>query len=73
MRGEWDKWVLSEGLMVQKGKFSAGTFILVRILNRVDFPTLGSPVEQQSQLILLGCKQGVGIIDDFTAYPQCRI
>lgn len=34
---------LSAGLMVQKGKFSAGTFILVRMLKRVDLPTFGRP------------------------------
>jgi hypothetical protein len=29
--------------MVQKGKFSAGMPIFVRVLNSVLFPTLGSP------------------------------
>ena len=33
------------GSMVQKGKFSAGMPILVRTLNRVDLPTLGSPTK----------------------------
>lgn len=31
------------GSMVQKGKFSAGMPILVRVLNRVLLPTLGRP------------------------------
>ena len=32
------------GSMVQKGKFSAGIWDFVRALNRVDFPTFGSPM-----------------------------
>jgi len=33
----------SLGSMVQKGKFIAGMHSFVRVLNKVDFPTLGSP------------------------------
>ena len=33
----------TDGSIVQKGKFSAGTERLVSALNSVDFPTLGNP------------------------------
>jgi len=37
------RYLFSLGLMVQKGKFSAATALLVRTLKKVDFPTFGTP------------------------------
>ena len=37
------RYVFSLGSMVQKGKFSAGMFMRVRMLKSVDLPTLGMP------------------------------
>jgi hypothetical protein len=31
------------GSIVQKGKFAACAFALVKLLNKVDFPTFGNP------------------------------
>jgi hypothetical protein len=43
------------GSMVQKGKFSAGISALVNALNRVDLPTLGSPIIPHLKPIILFC------------------
>jgi len=37
------EYLFSFGLMVQKGKFSAGAALWVRTLKKVDLPTLGTP------------------------------
>lgn len=36
-------YLFSLGSMVQKGKFSAAAWLLVRTLKKVDFPTFGIP------------------------------
>lgn len=43
--------LFSLGSMVQKGKFSAGASLFVRMLKKVDLPTLGSPTIPTFKLV----------------------
>lgn len=46
------------GSMVQKGKFAAWAFALLKALNKVDFPTFGKPTIPACNAIIqfLRCK-----------------
>ena len=46
-----EKDLFSLGSMVQKGKFSAGASLLVKMLKNVDLPTFGSPTIPTFKLV----------------------